>query len=158
MYHHPFSKHIKCFRRGSFKYLVLYVLKDKPMHGYDISKAISNLFRGIYEPSPGLLYPTLKRLEKQKLISSKIEDDKKVYYLTSYGLQVLKRKESKIVDMLSELNSFLDSGTIDLIKSIKSLLWIIELYYPEMDSEKISKVCEVLKNARRSIESIFEGG
>lgn len=157
MYPYSCLKGHKWFRKGYFKYLVLYILKEKSMHGYDISKAIKEIFRGVYIPSPGLLYPTLKRMEKMGLIDSDVDEEgTKVYIITKRGLDELKRREKSLMNMLSELNSFLDSGTIELIKVIKALMRTLEIYYPELDQEKISEICQLLKNVRKRIEEIAE--
>jgi len=161
MYHIEFPKCIhgyKWFGKGYFKYLVLYVLRDGPKHGYEISKAINSLFKGIYEPSPGLLYPTLKSMEKNGLITSNIDaENRRIYQITQHGLKELSKREKKIAEMLSEINSFLDSGVIELIKALTGIMRTLRIYYPELDSEKISKICSLLRDVRKKIEIIAEG-
>ena len=56
--------------KGDIKYLVLYSILKKPMHGYEIISSISEEFVGLYKPSPGTIYPTLQLLEEQDMITS----------------------------------------------------------------------------------------
>jgi len=152
-----FPKKVRWFRKGYFPYLILYVLRDKPMHGYEISKAISEYCKGIYCPSPGSLYPTLKRLEREGYISAKIVDDRKVYSITNKGLSILRKKEEYLKDALSEISTFLDERMMKLIKSIRSLMRTFYIYLPDLTSEKVEAICEVLREARIKIQSILEG-
>jgi hypothetical protein len=46
--------------RGTLKYAALMVLKEQPLHGYAIIKAIEEKYA--YPPSPGVVYPTLQML------------------------------------------------------------------------------------------------
>ena len=48
------------FERGDMKHVILYLLADKPRHGYDIIKEMESRFCGFYSPSPGTVYPTLQ--------------------------------------------------------------------------------------------------
>lgn len=73
-------------RRGDIGPLVLQVLKEKPMHGYEIMRQLEDKSHGLWRPSPGSIYPTLQMLEEQELVKSREVDGKKVYQLTKKGL------------------------------------------------------------------------
>lgn len=47
--------------RGTLKYALLMALRDQPLHGYAIIKAIEGTSG--YPPSSGIVYPTLQMLE-----------------------------------------------------------------------------------------------
>jgi DNA-binding PadR family transcriptional regulator len=42
--------------KGDFKILVLSVLEQRPMHGYEITKVIQEQSHGCYRPSAGSVY------------------------------------------------------------------------------------------------------
>ncbi|HII41485.1 MAG TPA: PadR family transcriptional regulator, partial [Thermoplasmata archaeon] len=48
--------------KGDFTGLLLVVLREKPMHGYEVMKALEERFHGFYKPSPGAIYPALRSL------------------------------------------------------------------------------------------------
>src|SRR5439155_18529729 len=48
------------FGKGDFKGLVLHLLEERPMHGYEIIKAIEERYHGFYKPSAGAIYPALR--------------------------------------------------------------------------------------------------
>jgi DNA-binding PadR family transcriptional regulator len=74
---------------------LLALLAKEPAHGYELKQALEQTFGSAY-PSPniGQIYVTLGRLEKDELIRAvDVEQsnrpNKKVYYLTAKGREVL---------------------------------------------------------------------
>ncbi len=71
--------------RGDFAGLVLSVLREKPMHGYEIMKALEERFHGFYKPSPGSLYPALRSLLGKGYVTVTGGERRKTYRITSKG-------------------------------------------------------------------------
>ena len=79
---------------------VLGLLKERPMHGYQLSRELTESLGGLWRVSYGSLYPTLRRLERDGAIESQAGDErgarrKKVYRITSTG-------EEMFLDLLQE--------------------------------------------------------
>ncbi|WP_419993060.1 PadR family transcriptional regulator [Streptomyces boninensis] len=72
-------------RRGDVRASILALLKDRPMHGYEMIQEIAERSGGAWKPSPGSVYPTLQLLEDEGLISSATEGGKKLFSLTDAG-------------------------------------------------------------------------
>ncbi|MER7774695.1 PadR family transcriptional regulator [Streptomyces sp. NBC_01723] len=72
-------------RRGDVKASILALLKDRPMHGYEMIQEIAERSGGAWKPSPGSVYPTLQLLEDEGLIASESEGGKKLFALTEEG-------------------------------------------------------------------------
>ncbi|MER7497917.1 PadR family transcriptional regulator [Streptomyces pharetrae] len=72
-------------RRGDVRASILALLKDRPMHGYEMIQEIAERSGGAWKPSPGSVYPTLQLLEDEGLISSESEGGKKLFALTEAG-------------------------------------------------------------------------
>ena len=69
---------------------VLGLLKERPMHGYQLSRELGESLGGLWRVSYGSLYPTLRRLERDGAIESEAGDErgarrKKVYRITPAG-------------------------------------------------------------------------
>jgi len=71
---------------------ILGLLKDRPMHGYQLSRELSEQLGGLWKVSYGSLYPTLRRLERDGAVeatagtsSSGTGRRKTVYRITSTG-------------------------------------------------------------------------
>ncbi|MBA2946789.1 PadR family transcriptional regulator [Streptomyces himalayensis] len=72
-------------RRGDVRASILALLKDRPMHGYEMIREIDERSGGAWKPSPGSVYPTLQLLEDEGLIASTSEGGKKLFSLTESG-------------------------------------------------------------------------
>src|SRR6266852_3133281 len=70
------------FGRGDVKFALLELLRERPMHGYEMMKALEEKSGGFYRPSPGSVYPTLQMLEDGGLVTSNEVEGKKVYSIT----------------------------------------------------------------------------
>jgi DNA-binding PadR family transcriptional regulator len=71
---------------------ILGLLKERPMHGYQLSRELTQALGGFWRVSYGSLYPTLRRLERDGAIVSQPSDQpvagrrrKNVYRITADG-------------------------------------------------------------------------
>src|SRR6476620_2714926 len=72
------------------KYAVLGFLIDQPMHGYELKRALSPALPPERRVNDGVLYPMLKRMEADGLISGRVEKrdgapDRRVFHSTAAG-------------------------------------------------------------------------
>jgi DNA-binding PadR family transcriptional regulator len=72
-------------RRGDVRASILALLKERPMHGYEMIQEIAERSGGAWKPSPGSVYPTLQLLEDEGLIASESGGGKKLFSLTEAG-------------------------------------------------------------------------
>ena len=83
--------------KGGATTLILSLLNERPMHGYELIATIRERSGGIFEYSDGTVYPLLYSLRDQGLLTSHRETSdqgrpRKVYRLTPAGEKALKRK------------------------------------------------------------------
>lgn len=89
---------------------ILGLLKDRSMHGYQLSKRLTHTLGGFWRVSYGSLYPTLKRLEREGAVEQVTGDvatlarRKHVYRITDQG-------EALFLSLLEEVGT--DSSTED---------------------------------------------
>ena len=101
-------------RHGGLRWHVLFMLSNGPKRGIDIIDSIERASWGFWRPSPGTIYPLLKALENEGLVSRKDG----FYHLTEEGSSTIglspgspvngtdvSQKLEKAVD---ELESYLD--------------------------------------------------
>lgn len=74
---------------------ILGLLKERSMHGYQLSKRLTDSLGGFWRVSYGSLYPTLKRLERQGAVeqvfdSQEVGRRKNVYRITEAGERVFR--------------------------------------------------------------------
>lgn len=75
-------------RRGEIRPLILTVLRQKPMHGYEVIQELEAQSGGRWRPSAGSVYPTLQQLADEGLVSSTEVDGRRTYTLTDEGQKV----------------------------------------------------------------------
>lgn len=94
--------------------ILLEVSKSPPLSGYDIIVAFQKKFNMLV--SPGTVYMTLYRLERDGLIRGENRRRKRVYYLTSKGEEYLRS-----ISALQENFDLILSKIITKARRLKSL-------------------------------------
>lgn len=84
----------KGFIGGSSILLVLYLLKERDMYGYEIIKELEEKSEKVFQYKEGTLYPVLHRLERENWVKSyKKKGDtgreRKYYSITDKGIKQL---------------------------------------------------------------------
>ena len=81
-------------RKGSTPVLILSLLTEQPMYGYQIAQELEQRSEGYFNMKEGLLYPALHRMEGDGLLSSEWRTvagarRRKYYFITEKGRKVL---------------------------------------------------------------------
>ena len=76
------------------KFFILCVLHERPMHGYDVAKAVERTTNGCCSPTEGTIYPALHEFEEGGYVNVETDvvsgRERKVYTLTPKGRQAFK--------------------------------------------------------------------
>ncbi|MCW5730403.1 MAG: PadR family transcriptional regulator [Alphaproteobacteria bacterium] len=76
------------------KFFILCVLHERPMHGYDIARAVQRTTRGCCSPSEGTIYPVLREFEEGGYLTVASEvvqgRERKTYRLTAKGREAFR--------------------------------------------------------------------
>ena len=100
-------------RKGSTELVLLALLQERPMYGYEISQEMARLGGGYFEMKEGLLYPSLHRLQKEGLLSSQwrqTETDRrrKYYTITAAGRERLQEQSSEWLMFMQKLQEIIN--------------------------------------------------
>jgi len=95
----------------NLRYFILGLLAQQPMSGYDIKRFLKDLSWLIGSPSSGSLYPTLRILLQEKLVTVETipgidRPSKKIYSITSAGRQGLRAWTEQPVVSSAPLKAF----------------------------------------------------
>ena len=94
-------------RRGTLTLAVLSQLRT-PQYGYSLVQLLEESGISIDQST---LYPLLRRIEKQELVSSSWDTSesrpRKYYVLSEYGLEILSQLEKEWMNISNELNTLL---------------------------------------------------
>ncbi len=88
---------------GDLRLVALYFIEEQPRHGYDLIKAVEEKTRGLYSPSPGIVYPALTFLEEAGFVTSSAEGNKKLYTITEEGRAHLAENREAVQSTLNFL-------------------------------------------------------
>ncbi len=96
----------------SFRYVILGLLTLQPMSGYDIKRFLAGLSWLTGSPSGGSLYPVLRALRQEELVTVETvggidKPPKKIYSITEAGHQILHTWTSLPVATCASLKAFL---------------------------------------------------
>lgn len=99
-------------RKGSTETLLLTLLADEPMYGYQISQELTRRSNGYFETKEGLLYPTLHRMQKEGLVDSEWRHPaggrrRKYYALTALGREQLLKQRAEWKQFMREMQKII---------------------------------------------------
>jgi PadR family transcriptional regulator, regulatory protein PadR len=94
--------------KGILDGCVLAVIEKEPVYGYELSKKLQEI--GLSDISEGTIYPVLLRLQKNGLISGKMQPsesgpNRKYYHLTDEGKGSLEMIASEWKQIVEPVNS-----------------------------------------------------
>jgi len=147
-------RRLAVFRRGALRFLILQSLSEKPMHGYEIMKGLGEEFEGVHQPSAGAIYPTLQALEDEGYVTVEEKEGKKVYSVTSKGIDFMKKSEDRVKAVIERRKAFLKERR-GLNREVRNLVSLIMTNYRDLETEKADKIAQVLKEARRKISDVI---
>ncbi len=132
--------------RGHLRRAILHILAERPCHGYEIIQILGQRTGGMWQPSPGSVYPTLSLLEDSGLVTASNEGGRKIYTLTEEG-----RSEAAHIEEGSEsvqedplVQSPLSFAASTLFDAVRQLTLTGNLQSQEMGAE-------ILIQARKQI-------
>ena len=84
---------------GSTAVLILRLLEEKDMYGYEMIEQLKQRSKNVFELKAGTLYPLLHSLESKNLLTSYESESagkrRKYYQITSSGSRYLKEKKEE---------------------------------------------------------------
>ncbi len=100
--------------RGDIRAGVLALLAEQPRHGYEIIQELAERSGGVWRPSPGSIYPTLKRLADEGLVAADRETGRKVFTLTEAGQAYVAEHEDELQAPWDDVASGVDDRSVQL--------------------------------------------
>lgn len=106
----------KGYMSGSSRMLVLNLLNEKSLYGYELIKTLKQSSNDVFDMKEGTLYPILHKLENEELISSSNQEVsgrvRKVYHITEKGRRVLAKEKQEWREFSLAVNQVLTFGGI----------------------------------------------
>jgi DNA-binding PadR family transcriptional regulator len=148
------------FAPGEVRLALLSMLETGPKHGYELMKLLETKSGGIYKASAGAVYPALKQLRCEGLVSKEAIPGKCTYSLTDAGKAELQRDLDKVkriwrrAQEASEWAPWLGLESAEVMRPaaavMKAALRVATL--SSHDSTRIAKIREILERAKRELQ------
>lgn len=142
-------------KRGNVRAAALALFAEESMNGYQIIQQISERSGGLWQPSPGSVYPALAQLEDEGLIA--LQDaagGRRAYGLTENG-------RTYVAEHADELNAPWSAlaGAASAAHDMRRLVHQVHLAATQVISagtdEQVSQARKVLTQARRALYRIL---
>jgi len=146
-------------QHGILSIYILHSLKKQPKTGYDLIAEITDKTEGTWIPSKGTIYPLLKHLKEENLISIKQigERSKQILMITNEGKKILSNAKKhgrqmeenflKFRKLISEIGEFKNEKIIELMYNIR----IISVSKSKIKNDEVRNILENCVNDLKKI-------
>jgi DNA-binding PadR family transcriptional regulator len=143
-------------RRGDVRAAALALLAEEPRNGYQIIQEIASRSGGVWQPSPGSVYPALQQLEDESLISAvTMEGGRSGFALTDEGRSYIAEHADE-VNAPWEVVAGREHGSVREMRGLIGQLAMAAMQVTQAGSDaQIAEAQDILKNTRRSLYRIL---
>jgi DNA-binding PadR family transcriptional regulator len=152
-----FGRGGRIFGPGDLRLVLLSLIGDQPRHGYELIKAVEELFGGSYSPSPGSVYPILTLLEEiDQIRATASEGAKKRFEITDEGRRVLAENRTLIDAILGRMgiaarNMAGARPPEEIYQAFQTLKTAVVLHARGWSDEEVARVRRVIEAAVQEI-------
>ena len=153
----------KIFERGDLKFVILRLISKRPMHGYEVMKALEEESKGYYRPSPGSVYPTLQMLEDEGYVTVEKREGKKIYTITDEGAAYLADNEDVVDEVFERVEHFTDRFFGGDMRALsRSFSKLAQLTFDQAfqwgaEPEDLARMNEILEKAVEDMRATRKG-
>jgi len=141
--------------KGGIKILVLSVLQDRPMHGYEIAKIMQEMSHGMYRPSPGAIYPALRDLLHNGLVKVSQRERRKIYQITPAGKRLLKDRHAEMHRFMDSFKKSMGPERVLVMDEMAKTGKILAIAGKTVTREQAKKIAKIMCESREKILKIL---
>ena len=143
-------------RRGDVRAAALALLADEPRNGYQLIQEIAERSGGVWQPSPGSVYPALQQLEDEGLIQAETpEGGRKRYALTNEGREYVTAHADEVRAPWDDVANSVGTDAIELRKLFGAVamagMQVVQVGTPA----QVAQAQQILTDARRKLYAIL---
>ncbi len=143
-------------KRGNVRAAALALLAEAPMNGYQIIQQISERSGGLWQPSPGSVYPALAQLEDEGLIALQgAEGTRRAYALTADGTSYVADHQEELHEPWSAMAGGAASAAVDMRTLVHQVHLAAFQVISAGTDEQVSQARKVLTQTRRALYRIL---
>ena len=143
-------------KRGDVRAAALALLAEEPRNGYQIIQEIAARSGGVWQPSPGSVYPALQQLEDEGLIRAEgAESGRKAFSLTDEGRAYMTAHADEVTAPWEVVAGRERGGSLEMRSLIGQLaMAAMQVTHAGSDAQ-VSEAQRILKDTRRSLYRIL---
>ena len=149
-------RHSDRAKRGDVRAAILLALEDAPMHGYQLIQEIDERSGGVWQPSPGAIYPALALLEDEGLVTIAVDGGRKMASLTDDGRAHIEENRDSLGDPFS-----VQGGPKPEVREIADLMRDLmigtKVLMRSADADQLARLRDLLAQTRRDFYRILAG-
>lgn len=141
--------------RGDVLHAILLLLAEQPRHGYEILTELADRSDGRWQPSPGSIYPVLKRLAQDGLVAPSSIGGKRVFSLTDAGRALVEAEGPSWGEPWASLDDDEQDAASALWNEGRLLGGAVQQVSQLSDPAQIAATTEILVEARKRIYALL---
>jgi DNA-binding PadR family transcriptional regulator len=143
-------------RRGDVRAAALALLAEEPRNGYQLIQEIAERSGGVWQPSPGSVYPALQQLEDEGLIQAETpEGGRKRYTLTAEGREYVTAHADEVRAPWDDVASSVGADAIELRRLIAAVAAAAVQVAQVGTAAQAAQAQAILTDARRKLYAIL---
>src|SRR5205085_9853538 len=100
--------------RGDVRAAILILLAEAPFNGYQLIHEIAQRSGGIWQPSPGSVYPALQLLQDEGLVQAEETEGRRVFCLSEAGRTYVEERREELAAAWEAVTGTVDDATLEL--------------------------------------------
>src|SRR6266568_4462808 len=143
-------------RRGDVRAAALALLAEEPRNGYQLIQEIAERSDGVWQPSPGSVYPALQQLEDEGLIQAETpEGGRRRYALTAEGREYVAAHPDEVEAPWDVVASSVGTDAIELRRLFGEVV-MAAVQVARVGSEaQVGQAHQILTETRRKLYRIL---
>ncbi|HUY17166.1 MAG TPA: PadR family transcriptional regulator [Acidimicrobiales bacterium] len=137
-------------RRGDVRVAILALLEERPMHGYEMMQELSERTQGLWQPSPGSIYPALQLLEDQGLVRSESAEGRRQFTLTDEGRAEMKTRSERTAPWETMVRQA-DRGDMAINQALRQVAVAVTQVAQAGSADQKTRAGELLTELRRQM-------
>ena len=144
-------------RPGDLRLAVLALLAEEARNGYGMIQEIAQRSGGLWQPSPGSMYPALSQLEDEGLITLQPQESKKTYALTEAGRTYVRDNAEALKTPWQAQEQGGRGGRIELRASLHGLMGAVQQVAQAGSEAQVREAATLLDTARKALYRMLAG-
>ena len=136
---------------GNLRLAILALLAEESRNGYSMIQEVSQRSGGLWQPSPGSMYPALSQLEDEGLIEAQTHEGKKAYALTETGRQYVHDNQEALGAVWEPEQEGGRGGRIEVRSALHALMGAVQQVAQAGSEAQVKEAASILNTARKSL-------